>query len=620
MLNRYPLWKYLLIAIIVALGFVYALPNLYPDDPAIQISGASSSETINAGVQDKAQKALAEANIEVKASDNNNDALLIRLKHADQQQLAKSVIKDALGDDYIVALNLAPTTPEWLTSMGAYPMKLGLDLSGGVHFQLEVDTDRAVKTKLDISNTEIRTLLRKERLRYRTMPDRADGARQLAFLDETTRDKAERLIKREFPDLLVEADDLGERYAVSYRYSEQYIRELEDYAVKQNLTTVRNRVNELGVSEPLVQRQGRNSIVVELPGVQDTAEAKRILGKTANLEFRLEALPNASRSTSEAFDYQGRSVNLERDIIITGERVSSAQSNFDTESGQPQVNISLDSTGGKKMNNATRNNVGRSMAVIFIEQKPVTRTETREIDGNLVKVKVPGFREEKRVISLATIQSALGNQFRITGLDSSGEASELALLLRAGSLAAPMYFVEERTVGPSLGAENIKMGLDSTLMGLGLVVMFMVVVYRVFGLLANIALAINLMLLIAVMSIFGATLTMPGIAGIVLTLGMAVDANVLVFSRIREEIKLGRPIQRAIHDGYDRAFVSIFDGNITTLLVGLILFAVGTGPIKGFAVTLSIGIVTSMFTAIMVTRSLVNLVYGGRRDLKKLSI
>ncbi|WP_062269795.1 protein translocase subunit SecD [Endozoicomonas arenosclerae] len=620
MLNRYPLWKYLLIAAIVALGFVYALPNLYPDDPAVQISGASSSEKIDAGVQEKAQKALAAANIEAKASEAENDALLIRLRHADEQQLAKSVIKDALGDDYIVALNLAPTTPEWLTSIGAYPMKLGLDLSGGVHFQLEVDTGRAVKTKLDISNTEIRTLLRKERLRYRTMPDRADGARQLAFLDESTRDKAERRIKKEFPDLLVETEDLGERYVVSYRYSEQYIRELEDYAVKQNLTTVRNRVNELGVSEPLVQRQGRNNIVVELPGVQDTAEAKRILGKTANLEFRLEALPNASRSTTESFDYRGRSVNLERDIIITGERVSSAQSNFDTESGQPQVNINLDSTGGKKMNNATRNNIGRSMAVIFIEQKPVTRTETREVDGEKVKVKVPGFREERRVISLATVQSALGNQFRITGLDSSGEASELALLLRAGSLAAPMYFVEERTVGPSLGAENIKMGVDSTLMGLGMVVMFMVVVYRVFGLLANIALAINLMLLTAAMSIFGATLTMPGIAGIVLTLGMAVDANVLVFSRIREEIKLGRPVQRAIHDGYDRAFVSIFDGNITTLLVGLILFAVGTGPIKGFAVTLSIGIVTSMFTAIMVTRSLVNLVYGGRRDLKKLSI
>ena len=620
MLNRYPLWKYLLIATIVALGFVYALPNLYPDDPAIQISGASSSETINAGVQEKAQKALEAANIEAKASDTENNALLIRLKHVDQQQLARSVIKDALGDDYIVALNLAPTTPDWLTSIGAYPMKLGLDLSGGVHFQLEVDTARAVKTKLDISNTEIRTLLRKERLRYRTMPDRADGARQLAFLDEATRDKAERRIKREFPDLLVETEDLGERFVVSYRYSEQYIRELEDYAVKQNLTTVRNRVNELGVSEPLVQRQGRNNIVVELPGVQDTAEAKRILGKTANLEFRLEALPNASRSTTELFDYRARQVSLERDIIITGERVSSAQSNFDTESGQPQVNISLDSTGGKKMNNATRNNIRRSMAVIFIEQKPVTRTEIREVDGEKVAVKVPGFREERRVISLATIQSALGNQFRITGLDSSGEASELALLLRAGSLAAPMYFVEERTVGPSLGAENIKMGVDSTLMGLAMVVMFMVVVYRVFGLLANIALAINLMLLTAAMSIFGATLTMPGIAGIVLTLGMAVDANVLVFSRIREEIKLGRPVQRAIHDGYDRAFVSIFDGNITTLLVGLILFAVGTGPIKGFAVTLSIGIVTSMFTAIMVTRSLVNLVYGGRRDLKKLSI
>lgn len=623
MLNRYPLWKYLLIAFIVALGFVYALPNLYPDDPAVQVTGASSSEKVGPAVQEKAEQALKAANIATKATEGTDGSMLIRLQKSEQQQLAKSVIKDALGDDYIVALNLAPTTPDWLTSIGAYPMKLGLDLSGGVHFQLEVDTARAVKTKLDISNTEIRTLLRKEKLRYRTMPDRADGARQLAFLDEDTRDKAARKITKENPDLLVETDELGDRYVVSYRFSEQSIRELEDYAVLQNLTTVRNRVNELGVSEPLVQRQGRNNIVVELPGVQDTAEAKRILGKTANLEFRLEALSNASRSSTESFSFRDERrppVNLERDIIITGERVSSAQSNFDAESGQPQVNISLDSTGGKKMNTSTRNNVGRSMAVIFIEQKPVTRTETRMVDGKQTKVQVPGFREEKKIISLATIQSALGNQFRITGLDSSAEASELALLLRAGSLAAPMYFVEERTVGPSLGAENIKMGVDSTLMGLGLVVMFMIVVYRVFGLLANIALAINLMLLTAVMSLFGATLTMPGIAGIVLTLGMAVDANVLVFSRIREEVKLGRPVQKAIHDGYDRAFVSIFDGNITTLLVGIILFAVGTGPIKGFAVTLSIGIVTSMFTAIMVTRSLVNLVYGGRRDLKKLSI
>ena len=432
-------------------------------------------------------------------------------------------------------LNLAPTTPDWLTSIGAYPMKLGLDLSGGVHFLLEVDTARAVKTRLDISNTEIRTLLRKERLRYRTMPERADGARQLAFTDADVRDKAEKRIKKEFPDLLVETQDLDSRYVVSFKFSEQYIRSLEDYAVKQNLTTIRNRVNELGVSEPLVQRQGRNNIVVELPGVQDTAEAKRILGKAANLEFRLEALQNASRSSTESFEFRDArrpAATLERGIIITGEQVSSAQSNFDTESGQPQVNISLDSRGGQQMNRATRNNIGRNMAVIFIEQKPVTRTEIRDVDGKKEKVKVQGFREERKIISLATIQSALGNQFRITGLDSSREASELALLLRAGSLAAPMYFVEERTVGPSLGAENIMKGIDSTLLGMGLVVVFMLIVYRVFGLMANIALAINLMLLTAAMSIFGATLTMPGIAGIVLTLGMAVDANVLVFSRI----------------------------------------------------------------------------------------
>ncbi|MRI35073.1 protein translocase subunit SecD [Endozoicomonas sp. OPT23] len=623
MLNRYPLWKYLLIVCIVALGVVYALPNLYPDDPAIQISGTGSAYQADDRVQGKSLKALTEAGIAVKADELGKGSILFRLQQADQQQLAKSVIKDALGDNYIVALNLAPTTPDWLTSLGAYPMKLGLDLSGGVHFLLEVDTARAVKTRLDISNTEIRTLLRKERLRYRTMPERADGARQLAFNDAETRDKAEKRIKKDFPDLQVQTEDLDSRYVVSFKFSEQYIRTLEDYAVKQNLTTIRNRVNELGVSEPLVQRQGRNNIVVELPGVQDTAEAKRILGKAANLEFRLEAQQNASRSTTESFEFRDArrpAVNLERDIIITGEQVSSAQSNFDTESGQPQVNISLDSRGGQQMNRQTRNNIGRSMAVIFIEQKPVTRTEIRDVDGKKEKVKVQGFREERKIISLATIQSALGNQFRITGLDSSGEASELALLLRAGSLAAPMYFVEERTVGPSLGAENIMKGVDSTLLGMGLVIAFMLIVYRMFGLMANIALAINLMLLTAAMSIFGATLTMPGIAGIVLTLGMAVDANVLVFSRIREEIKLGRSVQRAIHEGYDRAFVSIFDGNITTLLVGIILFAVGTGPIKGFAVTLSIGIITSMFSAIMVTRALVNLWYGGRNDIKKLSI
>ncbi|WP_330926110.1 protein translocase subunit SecD [Candidatus Sororendozoicomonas aggregata] len=622
MLNRYPLWKYLLILAVLVWGFIYALPNFYPADPAVQITGANSSSKITDAVTRQTIAALKNAGISVKREDKTEDSLLIRLKQSDQQQLAKSIIKNTLGDDYVVALNLAPTTPSWLTAIGASPMKLGLDLSGGVHFLLEVDTAKAVKTKMEIASAKIRTLLRKERLRYRTMADRQDGAYQLAFSDAETRDQAMAQIKKTFPDFIVEGVSNGGRFALSYRYSDAGIKEIQDYAVRQNLNTVRNRVNELGVSEPLVQRQGKTGIIVQLPGVQDTAEAKRILGKTANLEFRLQARPDASRTSSEAFDFRDPRrppVMLERDIIITGDQVASAQSNFDTQTGQPQVNISLDGDGGAQMNRATRNNIGRAMGVLFVEQKPYTRTETRMENGQPVKVKVPGFIEEKHIISLATIQSALGNQFRITGLDSVAEASELALLLRAGSLAAPMYFAEERTIGPSLGAENIAMGITSTIIGLIMVVMFMTVVYRVSGILANIALACNLMLLTAVMSLVGATLTMPGIAGIVLTLGMAVDANVLIFSRIREEIKHGRPIQRAIHDGFDRAFVSIMDGNITTLLVGIILFAVGTGPVKGFAVTLSLGILTSMFTAIVITRAQMNLVYGGR-NIKKLSI
>ena len=622
MLNRYPLWKYLLILFVVAVGIFYALPNLYPDDPAIQISGGSASVDVSADVLDRSVKVLEAAGISVKASEEQDRGLLIRVKRADQQQRARSIVKDMLGDDYVVALNLAPTTPDWLTSIGAYPMKLGLDLSGGVHFLLEVDTERAVTTRLEVYNGEIRTLLRKEKLRYRTAPNAADGSRQLMFQDEAIRENARKKITKEFPDLMVETRDLGDRFLLAYGFSEQRVKEIEDYAVKQNLTTVRNRVNELGVSEPLVQRQGRNSIVVELPGVQDTAEAKRILGKTANLEFRLEAANDASRTSTENFGFRNNpdyTASLERDVILTGDQVSNAQSNFDTESGQPQVSIKLDSRGGQMINRATRYNVGRRMAVLYIEQKPVTRTKTEMVDGQLVKVKEKGFREEKHIISLATIQSALGNQFRITGLDSARESSELALLLRSGSLAAPMYFAEERTIGPSLGADNIAMGVKSTVIGLVLVLIFMVLVYKVFGLFANMALVLNLVLLMAAMSLLSATLTLPGIAGIVLTLGMAVDANVLIFSRIREELKKGLSVQRAIHEGYDRAFVSIFDANITTLLVGIILYAVGTGPVKGFAVTLSLGIVTSMFTAIVGTRALVNLIYGGR-DIKKIRI
>ncbi len=408
------------------------------------------------------------------------------------------------------------------------------------------------------------------------------------------------------------------------RMGEVQIRELENYAITQNLTTVRNRVNELGVAEPLVQRQGRSHIVVELPGVQDTAEAKRILGKTANLEFRLAASYNATPGTYETFEFrsqEGRTANLERDIILTGDQVANARSNVDAESGQPEVNITLDSRGGELMTRATRNNVGTGMSVLYIEQRFVgNRTEMREVDGQQVEAIVPVYREDKRIISLATIQAVLGSSFRITGLDSRAEASELALLLRSGSLAAPMHFVEERTVGPSLGKENIRMGINSTLVGLGLIMIFMLVVYRGFGVIANISLALNMVLLLGLMSILGATLTMPGIAGIVLTMGMAVDANVLIFSRIREEIQNGMSPHKAIAEGFDRAFVSIFDANITTLIVGVVLFAIGTGPVKGFAVTLSLGILTSMFTAILVSRAQVNLVYGRHRNLKKLSI
>ncbi len=626
-MNRYPLWKYITILFFVAVGLFYALPNLYPDDPAVQISGASSSLVLDESEIEVAVRTLEKAGIPVKSTEISpkGESVLIRLTDSEDQLPAKAAISERLGHDYVVALNLAPTTPEWLTSMGAYPMKLGLDLSGGVHFLLEVDTPRAVQTRMDVYAGEIRTALRKERLRYRTVPVKKGSlARELAFNDAATRDSARKVINKEFPDLQTDTYEENGRLLVKYNLTEQQIRDLEDYAVKQNLTTVRNRVNELGVSEPLVQRQGRKNIVVELPGVQDTAEAKRILGKTANLEFRLASDFNAAAGTYEAFEFRGesrRTANLERDIILTGDQVSNARSNVDTQTGGPQVNIDLDNRGGQLINRATRNNVGRSMAVLFIEQRFMgNRTEKRIVDGQEVEVQVPIYKQEKGIISLATIQSVLGNSFRITGLDSRAEASELALLLRAGSLAAPMHFVEERTVGPSLGKENIRMGINSTMVGLALIILFMLVVYRFFGLVANIALALNLVLLVGMMSILGATLTMPGIAGIVLTLGMAVDANVLIFSRIREEVKRGLSPQKAIAEGFDRAFVSIFDANITTLIVGVILYAIGTGPVKGFAVTLSLGILTSMFTAILVSRAIVNMTYGRRRQLKKISI
>ena len=622
MLNKYPLWKYLLIVSVLAIGLVYSIPNLYPDVPAVQISGASSALSIEQADVDRASKALQDAGIAVKAAsiDERGRGGLIRLTKQDDQLPAKDIVRRALGDDYVVALNLAQTTPDWLRSLGASPMKLGLDLSGGVHFLLEVDMDKALDVRRKVYEGEIKSLLRKERIRYRSMPE-SNSRIQLGFADSDTLDKAQRLIRKDYSDFELTTVERGGQQILQLGLTQAKIAEIREYSIRQNLTTVRNRVNELGVAEPLVQRQGANRIVVELPGVQDTAEAKRILGKTANLEFRLQADVDAPRGATESFGFreEGRPpVQLERELIITGDQVTDAQASFD-ENGRPQVNIRLDGHGGDLMNRATRNNVGRSMAVIFIEQRPVTRYVRQSVDGVEQEVAISSFVEEKKIISLATIQSALGSQFRITGLNGQGESSELALLLRAGGLAAPMYFAEERTIGPSLGAENIAKGIASTEWAMIFVAIFIIAIYRFFGVLATVALAFNLVLLVGLMSAIGATLTLPGIAGIVLTLGMAVDANVLIFSRIREELANGLPVQRALHEGFDRAYSAILDSNLTTLLVGGILFAMGTGPVKGFAVTLSLGIITSMFTAIMFTRGLVNLIFGGR-NFKKLWI
>lgn len=623
MLNKYPLWKNLLILLVLAVGVLYAMPNIYRPDPAVQISGESSGVVIDSALMSKVSAALSADGIEHFGGEANESGSngLVRLQDGEQQLHAQRVIQRALGDGFIVALNLASNTPDWLSKLGAQGMKLGLDLSGGVHFLLEVDTAAAIDTRLSQTTTGIKKALREERIRglVRLAEDGSIGGE---FRSAELRDSALKVIRKAYPNMLASraeptGDDL---FRLTVVLGDVKRKEIEDYAVSQNLITLRNRVNELGVAEPLVQRQGRNRIVVELPGVQDTAEAKRILGKTANLEFRLEARYDAASNDREQFEFRNPGLgeptaSLERDVVITGERVANAQSSFD-QNGSPQVNITLDSEGGALMHRMTRHNINRRLGVLFIERKSRTRYE-RDEQGAEKIIRVP--YTEKKIISLATIKDALGVQFRITGLDAPGEAAELSLLLRAGALAAPIDFVEERTVGPSLGAENIALGVKSVQIGLGLVALFMILYYRVFGVMAVVALACNIVLLIACMSMLGATLTLPGIAGIVLTVGMAVDANVLIFSRIREELGNGLPAQHAIDSGYGRAFVTIMDANITTLLVAVILYAIGTGPVRGFAVTLSLGIITSMFTAIVGTRAMVNLIYGGRR-VEKLAI
>jgi len=616
MLNRTPVWKTILIGFVLVVGFIYALPNIYPDDFALQVSGTSASVLVTEDQLTAIEGALKKQEIPYKKAELSDSGITIRFPDGDTQLSAQSIVQEAVGEEYLAALNMVPTTPGWLAAIGATPMKLGLDLRGGVHFLMEVDLAEALKTTITVSLNDVRTTLREEKLRYRSVEQLDDLQILIMFRDEETRDRAQNLARREFVDFVPETVERENLYGVLLTLSENRVREIEDYAITQNLTAIRNRINALGVAEPLVQRQGRGRIVIQLPGVQDTALAKRIIGNTANLEFRLEARPDASSAETERFEFrsQARSALLEKDIIVTGSSVVRASQGFD-ENGQPQVNISLDSLGGKKMLRVTTNAVQRRMAVIYVEHKERTRS-VRE-NGEVTQSKVRFV--EKKIISLATIQSPLGNDFRITGLDSPAEASELALLLRSGALSAPVYFVEERTVGPSLGQKNIEAGTKSIMLGFGLVLIFMVFYYRVFGLVANIALAANVFIVIAVMSLLSATLTLPGIAGIVLTVGMAVDANVLIYERIREELRNGLPPQSAIHAGYDRAFVSIFDANITTLIASLILFAVGTGPVAGFAITLSIGIVASMFTAIVVTRAVVNFIYGGK-NISTLSI
>ena len=608
MLNKFPLWKNSLILIAALFAFVYASPNYFPADAAIQLSGQSGSMIIDEDVLKKMEKTLENSEISFFGGETDGQTAIVRIKDRDSQLRAKEVIQAEMGGDYVVALNLAPTTPNWLNSLGGKPMKLGLDLSGGVHFLLEVDLNSAIELQLEGTLNEIKAILREEKIRYRSF-EIVDNQIVGKFRDEEQVQTARNIIRTNFADIQSVNSPRQNQLFLTYVLNDTTISTIEDSAIKQNLTSLRNRVNELGVSEPIVSRQGKNRIVVELPGVQDTAEAKRIIGKTANLEFRLESKSRIGDRFNFRNEQAQSNALLEKNAVITGENVTDARASFD-ENGRPQVNITLDSKGGWQMGYATRDNIGRRLGVLFIEYKTKLEKSVSE-KGDIELISVPYV--EKNIISLATIQAQLGKQFRITGLDGQRESSELALLLRAGALAAPMYIVEERTIGPSLGADNIELGVKSVSLGLALVLMFMVIIYKAFGIAANIALSMNLLLLVAFMSIIGATLTLPGIAGIVLTVGMAVDANVLIFSRIREELKQGASVQLAIDSGYNRAFVSILDANITTLIVALILFLIGSGPVQGFAVTLSIGILTSMFTSIIMTRGIVNFVVGGRK-------
>ena len=619
-MNRFSIWTYLLIVFVLVFGTLYSLPNLYPANPSIQIAYSQSGQATDTDLLNKINTLISENGIDTKDVSLKENNIVAQFSDLDAQLKAKTVIQRALLDQVIVALNLEPTTPEWLANLGAGPLKLGLDLSGGVHFLLEVDIANALQNRLENTLSSYRKRFADDGIAY-SQSEIQDQSLVFKFNSSEGYSSALAILNDENITATGNLYDLSPAVAsntIRFKFSDTAIKELRDYAVGQNLVTLRNRVNELGVSEPVVQRQGSSRIVVELPGVQDTAAAKKIIGKTANLEFRMEAKPEASRLRKERFYYKnapGLDALLERSLIVAGESVTNASTGFD-ENGFAQVNITLDLQGGRAMQKATTGNIGRRLAVLFVEEKTLSELKTGA-DGKEYIEQTSYI--DKKIISLATVQAVLGTSFRITGVGTPQEASELALLLRAGALAAPMKFVEERTVGPSLGKENIKLGIRSMIIGFLAVIAFMLFYYRWFGFAANIALAANIILITGVMSLLGATLTLPGIAGIVLTVGMAVDANVLIFSRIREELQGGSDPQIAIKEGFGRAFTTIFDANITTLIAAVVLYAIGTGPIKGFAITLSIGIVTSMFTAILGTRAIVNLMYGNKR-LEELKI
>jgi len=604
-----------MVLFIVAIGALYASPNLYPEDPAVQISGLRGVEA-NAATLDSVREQLTAQNISYASIVLENGQILARFADTNEQLKARDLLDSNLGDKYSVALNLTPATPDWLASIGGVPMKLGLDLSGGVSFTMEVNMNEAIVKAQNGMVSDFRTDLRGEKIRYRSVK-KVGKSIEIQFRKPEDLEQGEDFLKKRYRDFLFV--DNSDTMTLSASMTELKLKEIRNYALEQNITIIRNRVNELGVAEPLVQRQGQKNIIIELPGVQDTAKAKEILNATATIEFRLvdkdgdlsAALNGRVPASSQLlYERNGQPVLLKKRVMLTGDHIIDAGSSFD-EYSRPQVNITLDSPGGSKFSNATKSAIGDPMATVFIEYKGTDRVDA---EGNTI------FEKVEEVISVATIQARLGKSFRITGAGSQAEAHNLALLLRAGALIAPIQIVEERTVGPTLGAENVRLGFQAIMGGFALVFVFMLVYYRAFGVVANLALGANLVMIVGVMSMIpGATLSLPGMAGIVLTVGMAVDANVLIFERIREEIRAGKSVQQAIHQGYDAAFSTIIDANITTLIAGLILFAVGTGPIKGFAITLSIGIVTSMFTAVVGTRTIVNLVWGGKR-LDKLPI